>query len=44
VTLGNEDGNCVDVYIDCDDVDGREFFVDKELLSIRLYDFILQLV
>jgi hypothetical protein len=44
VTLGNEDGYCIDVDIDCDDVDDREFFVNKVLLSIRLYGFILQSV
>jgi hypothetical protein len=40
VTFGNEDGNC----IDGDNVDGGEFFIDKELLSIRLYGFIFESV
>ncbi len=44
VTFGNEDGNCIDGDIWEDDVDGGEFFVDNELLSIRLYGFILQSV
>jgi len=44
VTFGNEDGNCIDGDIWEVDVDGGEFFVDKGLLSIRLYGFILQSV
>jgi hypothetical protein len=38
--FGNEDGTCIDE----DDADGGELFVDKELLSIRLYGFILESV
>jgi hypothetical protein len=39
--LENDDGNCIDEF----DVVGGEFFVvDNELLSIRLYGFILQSV
>ena len=44
VTFGNDDGNCIDEEFGWDDVDGGEFFVDKTLLSIRLYGFILQSV
>ena len=43
VTLGNDDVNCIDGDI-CWDDDGGEFLIDKGLLSIRLYGFILQSV